>query len=75
MFTPVSELPGCIVPRLPKQNRQMEEEPLQLPIRSRGKRACGASARSAEFSGRTIASFQGNRSHIPLACTGTFPRR
>jgi len=43
-FTTMSELRDCMVPRLPKQNRQIEEEPRKIPIRSRGKRACGASA-------------------------------
>jgi len=50
-FTPRSELRDCIVPRLPRQNRQIEEEPRKIPIRSRGKRACGASACLAESSG------------------------
>lgn len=50
-FTPMSELRGYMVPRLPKQNRQIEEEPRKIPIRSRGKRACGASACLAESSG------------------------
>jgi hypothetical protein len=50
-FTPMSELSDCMVPRLPKQNRQIEEEPRKIPIRSRGKRACGASACLAESSG------------------------
>jgi hypothetical protein len=50
-FTPMSELRDCMVPRLPKQNRQIEEEPQKIPIRSRGKRACGASACLGEYSG------------------------
>ncbi|MGB7549267.1 MAG: hypothetical protein WBM14_16135, partial [Terracidiphilus sp.] len=50
-FTPMSELRDCMVPRLPKQNRQIEAEPRKIPIRSRGKRACGASACLAESSG------------------------
>jgi len=50
-FTPMIELRDCMVPRLPKQNRQIEEEPRKIPIRSRGKRACGASASLAESSG------------------------
>jgi hypothetical protein len=54
IFTPMSELRDFIVRRLPKQNRQIEEEPLQLPIRSSGKRACATSASLAECSGRTI---------------------
>jgi hypothetical protein len=51
MFKPISKLPDFIVPRLPKQNRQIEEKPRKIPIRSRGKRACGASACLAESSG------------------------
>ena len=51
IFTPMSKLRDLIVRRLPKQNRQIEEEPRQLPIRSRGKRARGASACLAESSG------------------------
>lgn len=54
IFTPIRELRDFIVRRLPKQNRQIEEGPRQLPIRSSGKRACGASPCLAEFSGRTI---------------------
>jgi hypothetical protein len=50
-FTPMSELRDCMVPRLPKQNRQIEEEPRKIPIRSRGKRACCASACLAGSSG------------------------
>jgi hypothetical protein len=34
IFTPMSELRDFIVPRLSKANRQMEEKPRQLPIRS-----------------------------------------
>jgi hypothetical protein len=51
IFTPMSELCDCMAPRLPKQNRQIEEEPRKIPIRSRGKRACGASECLAESSG------------------------
>jgi len=47
----MSELRDCMVPRLPKQNRQIEEEPWNIPIRSRGKRTCGAPACLAESSG------------------------
>jgi hypothetical protein len=50
-FTPMSELRDFIVRRLPKQNRQIEEGPRKIPIRSRGKPACGASACLAESSG------------------------
>jgi hypothetical protein len=50
-FTPMSELRDSMVPLLPKQNRQIEEEPRKIPLRSRGKRACGASACLAESSG------------------------
>jgi hypothetical protein len=50
-FTPMSELRDCMVPRLPKQNKQIEEEPRTIPIRSRGKPASGASACLAESSG------------------------
>jgi hypothetical protein len=50
-FTPMSERRDCMVQRLPKQNRQIEEEPRKIPLRSRGKRACGASACLAESSG------------------------
>jgi hypothetical protein len=46
-FTPMSELRDCMVPRLPKQNRQIEEEPRKIPIRSRGKRACLAESSGA----------------------------
>jgi hypothetical protein len=73
-FTPMSELRDCMVPRLPKQNRQIEEEPRKIPIRSRGKRACRDCVLGGIF-GRMIASFQGNRSYIPLACDDTFPGR
>jgi hypothetical protein len=51
IFTPISKLRDFIVRRLPKQNRQIEEGPRQLPIRSSGKRACGASACLEESSG------------------------
>jgi hypothetical protein len=51
IFTPMSELPDCMVPRLPKQTGQIGEEPRKIPIRSRGKRTCGASACLAESSG------------------------
>jgi hypothetical protein len=40
-----------MVPRLLKQNRLIEEEPRKIPIRSRGKRTCGASACLEESSG------------------------
>jgi len=51
IFTPMSELRDFIVRRLPKQNRQIEVEPRKIPIHSRGKRACGASACLSESSG------------------------
>jgi hypothetical protein len=43
-LAPLRELRDCIVPRLPKQNRQIEEELRKIPIRSRDERACSASA-------------------------------
>jgi hypothetical protein len=68
------ELRDSMVPRLPKQTRQLEAEPRKIPIRSRGKRTCGVSAFGGIF-GRMIASFQGNLSYIPLECDDTFPGR
>jgi len=74
-FTPMSELRDCMVPRLPKQNRQIEEEPRKIPIRqSRQTRLRRIRVLGGIF-GRMIASFQGNRSYIPLACDDTFPGR
>jgi len=74
-FTPMSELRDGMVPRLPKQNRQIEEEPRQLPIRSSGKRACGHPRVCRNFPGARSASFQDNRSYLPLARDDTFPGR
>jgi hypothetical protein len=81
IFAPISELRDFIVPRLPKQNRQVEEEPRQLPIRSSCKRVCGTSGDLAEFSRRTICCFSGQpvvhslgmRGHISRAASADAP--
>jgi len=74
-FTPMSELRDCMVRRLPKQNRQIEEgasedsDSQARQTRLRRTRVLGG------IFGRRIASFQPNRSYIPLACHDTFPGR
>jgi hypothetical protein len=69
-FTAMSELRGGMVPCLPKQNRQIEEEPRKIPIRTRGQRACGASACLAESSGSCSLVFRATGRAFPwLAMT------
>jgi hypothetical protein len=70
----MSELRDCMVPRLPRQNRQIEEAPEDSDSQSRQTRLRRIRVLGGIFGGM-IASFQGNRSYIPLACDDTFPGR
>jgi len=72
-FTPMSELRDCMVPRLPKQNRKIEEETRKIPIRNRGKRACGASACLEESSGAWSLVFRATGRTFPWHAMTRFP--
>ena len=62
LFTPMGELRDCMVPRLPKQNGQIEEEHRKIPIRSRGKRAWrNLRAQDHSFSGKQVVRAPGMR--------------
>jgi hypothetical protein len=68
----MNERRDCMVPRLPELNRHIEEEPGKIPIRSRGKRACGASACLAESSGAGSLIFRGTGRTFPWHATTRF---
>lgn len=75
IFTPISELRDFIVRRLPKQNRQIEGGPSSVRFAVAANALAGHPRVSRNFPGARPASFQGNRSQIPLACDDRFPRR
>jgi hypothetical protein len=72
IFTPMSELRDFIVRRLPKQNRQIEEGPGSVRFAVAANELAGYPRVSRNFPGARPASFQGNRSYIPLVCEATF---
>jgi hypothetical protein len=69
------KLRDFVVRRLPKQNRQIEEGPGSVRFAVAANALAGHPRVLRIFPGARPASFQGNRSYIPLACDDTFPGR